>query len=198
MKTFKKTKYVSLTALVGATSILLSSQSYAIDPAKTHDNISKSDTSAPDMAEMPGDLDAEAVQNPHNVQGNVAPSNARIEANKANVSDKKLNNGTTRENNRDNTEVNARDDQGNTLTPMDQSNDKADLEVTAAIRKQLTSSNELSTYAQNIKIITTKDHKVTLRGPVRSRSEVESIDRIAKSAAGNYQVVNELEVKPEA
>lgn len=140
MTNHHKTKYISLTAIIGATSILLGSHSYALDPARSSEA---------------------SVQN-------------------------------------DNSAKNARDADGQTLTPLDQSNDAADINITAAIRKELVGSNDFSTIAQNIKIITTKDHRVTLRGPVRSRAEAQSIERIAKAAAGDYKVVNQLEIKPAA
>src|ERR1041385_8893131 len=65
----------------------------------------------------------------------------------------------------DNTAVNARDRDDNTLTPGDQGTSEADREVTRNIRRALMKNDQLSTTAKNIKIITVNG-KVTLRGPV--------------------------------
>src|SRR5712691_4981551 len=65
----------------------------------------------------------------------------------------------------DNTGRNVRDRSGDTVTPGDQSNNKADLNLTQQIRKALMADKSLSTNAKNIKIIT-NNGAVTLRGPV--------------------------------
>ena len=52
-----------------------------------------------------------------------------------------------------------------------------------------------STYAQNIKIITVNG-KVTLKGPVRSKSEQDSILKHARSVAGASNVVDEIAIAP--
>jgi hypothetical protein len=67
----------------------------------------------------------------------------------------------------DNSGRNVRDEDGKTLTPMDQSNDPADLDLTQKIRQGITSNDAMSIQAQNIKIIT-QGGVVTLRGPVRA------------------------------
>ena len=53
------------------------------------------------------------------------------------------------------------------VTPLDQGNDKRDLEITQQIRKSVMDDSTLSFTAKNVKIIT-KDGHVTLRGPVPS------------------------------
>jgi osmotically-inducible protein OsmY len=53
----------------------------------------------------------------------------------------------------------------------------------------------LSTYAHNVKIIS-QDGKVTLKGPVRSQEEKQTLERKAREVAGERNVVNELTVKP--
>jgi len=70
----------------------------------------------------------------------------------------------------DNTAKNVRDRSDSTLTPGDQSKSEADRETTRRIRRALTSNDQLSTDAKNIKIITV-DGKVTLRGPVKTQEE---------------------------
>lgn len=94
----------------------------------------------------------------------------------------------------DNTGVNQRDKSGQTLTPIDQSNDPADLKITADTRKMLMDDKSLSMNAKNCKVITSKGGAVTLRGPVDSASEKSAIAEHAKMA-GAKSVDNQLEVK---
>ena len=54
----------------------------------------------------------------------------------------------------------------------------------------------LSTYAHNVKIIT-QEGQVTLKGPVRSESEKQTIETKATEVAGANKVTNELNVKPQ-
>ena len=96
----------------------------------------------------------------------------------------------------DNTGRNARDRSGDTLTPADQSNSDSDLEVTRSIRRALSTNDQFSTDAKNIKIVTANG-KVTLRGPVKSQQEKEAVRAAAQSAAGNATVDDQLEVKTE-
>ena len=93
----------------------------------------------------------------------------------------------------DDTGRNARDRTGDTLTPMDQSNDPGDLELTRQIRQALTEDDSLSTAAKNIKIITINGN-VTLRGPVETLKERSRIVEKAKALA-HSRVDNQLEVK---
>lgn len=94
---------------------------------------------------------------------------------------------------RDNTEQNERDRGGDTKTPPDQSNKPEDLKLTQAIRQAVVKDDTLSITAKNIKIITIAG-EVTLRGPVNSEAEKTTIDKLAKTAAGDAKVVNQLEV----
>jgi len=96
----------------------------------------------------------------------------------------------------DNTGLNTRDRSGATVTPGDQSNNDADLETTKNIRRALSSNDELSTDAKNIKIVTANG-KVTLRGPVKSEQEKQAVRAAVQSAAGNATVDDQLEVKTE-
>jgi hyperosmotically inducible protein len=93
----------------------------------------------------------------------------------------------------DNTAVNDRDQDSANLTPMDQSNDERDLDITQQIRKSVISDDSLSFGAKNVKIITRGGH-VTLRGPVNSAAEKEAIFKAAVTHAGVGHVSNELEV----
>lgn len=82
----------------------------------------------------------------------------------------------------------------NSITPGDQPNTKVELAVTTKIRKAIIGKKGYSTNAQNVKIVT-HDGFVTLRGPVDSQNEKDSIETIAKKYSGAFKVVNELEVK---
>ena len=93
----------------------------------------------------------------------------------------------------DNTEINRRDDSSNTLTPADQSNSKADLRISSAIRNAIVNS-DASVIAKNVKIITISGD-VTLRGPVQNQAEKDTIARVAAGVAGVRKVTNLLEVK---
>lgn len=94
----------------------------------------------------------------------------------------------------DNTGRNERSRQAGKLEATDQSNQEADVDLTAKIRRAITDDSSLSTNARNIKIITVGG-KVTLRGPVDSEAERQKVEQIAKQAAGSATVTNEIEVK---
>jgi hyperosmotically inducible periplasmic protein len=93
-----------------------------------------------------------------------------------------------------NTAVNKRDADGATKTPLDQNENKADIDRTAEIRKRILDTPDMSTNAQNCKVMTANG-KVTLRGPVNSEAERETIVKIATAVAGEGNVDNQLEVK---
>jgi hyperosmotically inducible periplasmic protein len=92
-----------------------------------------------------------------------------------------------------NTATNARDRDGKTATPPDQSNASADVELVARIRKALVADDSLSTNAKNVKIVT-ESGGVTLRGPVNDAREREVVVREAKQAAGSRNIVDQLDV----
>lgn len=71
----------------------------------------------------------------------------------------------------------------------------ADRALTQKIRKAIHHDRTLSTYAQNIKIMT-QNGKVILCGPVRSEEEKGNLEAKAISAAGQENVTNQLEVAP--
>ena len=93
----------------------------------------------------------------------------------------------------DNSGVNVRDRNDATLTPGDQGESDSDRKITASVRQSLTSNDQLSTTAKNIKIITVGG-KVTLRGPVSTEAEKTTIENAVKQA-GAVSVENQLEVK---
>ena len=94
----------------------------------------------------------------------------------------------------DNTRRNVRDRNDQTLTPLDQGNNKADLATTAKIRKEIIAGKDMSVNARNVKIIT-RNGQVTLRGPVSTSEEKRLIGEIANRIALSENVDNQLEVK---
>ena len=93
----------------------------------------------------------------------------------------------------DNTGRNVRDRGGDTVTPGDQSNNKADLNLTQQIRKAIMADKSLSTNAKNVKIITANG-VVTLRGPVNTPQEKAAIEAKAQGIAGTNNVDSQLEI----
>jgi osmotically-inducible protein OsmY len=93
----------------------------------------------------------------------------------------------------DNSGKNVRDRQDNARTPGDQSNSKSDMTITQEVRKAVVADKALSTNAHNVKIIT-KNGVVTLRGPVKSPEEKDTIAAKAKQVAGVKNVDNQLEI----
>lgn len=94
----------------------------------------------------------------------------------------------------DNTDRNKQDQSGKTKTPMDQSNDPADIKLVATIRKMVVDDKSLSATAKNCKIIT-NGGRVTLRGPVNTAEEKATVETHATMTAGKDKVENQLEVK---
>ena len=80
------------------------------------------------------------------------------------------------------------------VTPVDQKNDQADIDLTASIRKALVADRELSMNAKNVKIIS-RDGNVTLRGLVQSEAEKARIQDEAVRIAGVLNVDNEIDVR---
>src|SRR5271163_5104042 len=72
-------------------------------------------------------------------------------------------------------------------TAQQQSGAASDRHLTAEIRKSLIADKSLSTYAHNIKIITVNG-AVTLKGPVKSDSEKQSVLAKAVAVAGADKV----------
>ena len=93
----------------------------------------------------------------------------------------------------DNSGTNKRDSSVVEMTAEDQSNSPEAIEITRKIRADLNKNDSLSTYAKNVKIITS-GKLVILKGPVRSADEVTTIRKAAVAAAPKYKIQNELEV----
>ncbi len=96
--------------------------------------------------------------------------------------------------NADNTAKNHPDKATSDKTPMDQSNTQSDIDISAAIRQAIMKADNMSTNAQNCKVITNAG-TVTLRGPVNSQAEKDAIGALARQTAGVVRVDNLLEVK---
>lgn len=95
--------------------------------------------------------------------------------------------------NADNTRVNK-----DIETTAEQQGEKApDRKITQQIRRAVVKDKSLSTYAHNVKIIT-KNGMVTLKGPVRSEKEKQSIEKAAAQVVGKGKVTNDLTVKQES
>jgi hyperosmotically inducible periplasmic protein len=94
----------------------------------------------------------------------------------------------------DNTEHNARDSSGATLTPDDQEEGAGDRKLSAAVRRAIVDNDSLSVNAHNVKIIA-HEGTVTLRGPVESAAEKAKLQTIAGKVRGVKQVNNQLEPK---
>ncbi len=92
-----------------------------------------------------------------------------------------------------NTGVNVRDRESTAKTAFDQNENTADIEITSEIRKRITDT-EMSVNARNVKIIT-QGGRVTLRGPVQTMQEKQSIEEFAAAVAGADKVDNQLDVQ---
>jgi len=95
----------------------------------------------------------------------------------------------------DNTKANQADRAKNATTADQQKNNVADRELTQRIRQALTADKSLSTYAHNVKVIA-QGGQVTLKGPVRSDAEKQTIEAKAIEVAGAGHVKNEMSVAP--
>jgi hyperosmotically inducible periplasmic protein len=81
-------------------------------------------------------------------------------------------------------------------TAEQQTNQRSDMTITQNIRKSITADKTLSTYAHNVKIIT-RNGMVTLKGPVKSEDEKQSIASKAVAVAGSPDMVkNDLTIAP--
>ena len=92
----------------------------------------------------------------------------------------------------DNTKVN----RAGEVNAASQKNGKTDLVITRDIRRAIMADKSLSTYAHNVKVIT-ENGSVTLKGPVRSEDERNTVAAKAISVAGKEHVANELTIAPE-
>jgi len=95
----------------------------------------------------------------------------------------------------DNTKVNTRDRADGAVTADQQKENPADRDVAKRIRQSVVKDKSLSIYAHNVKIVSQGGH-VTLKGPVRTEEEKQSIEAKATDIAGAGRVTNEITVTP--
>lgn len=72
---------------------------------------------------------------------------------------------------------------------------RTDREIMQKIRKAVIADKTLSTFAHNVKIVA-RDGKVTLRGPVRSEAEKQTVAEMAVAVVGAGNVTNEMTIQP--
>ena len=73
-------------------------------------------------------------------------------------------------------------------------NSESDRTIMQKIRQAVIADKSLSTYAHNVKIIS-QNGKVTLKGPVHSEAEKQSIEQKAIDVAGAGNITNEITIK---
>lgn len=95
----------------------------------------------------------------------------------------------------DNTKMNQRDRNQNEPTADQQKENTNDRQLTAQIRRAIVKDKSLSTTAHNVKIIS-QNGAVTLKGPVKSEEEKQTIESKATEIAGSGKVDNKLQVAP--
>lgn len=96
----------------------------------------------------------------------------------------------------DNTKVNQRDRAAGNPTADQGKNNLTDRELAQKIRKSIVDDSSLSTYAHNVKVIA-QSGKVTLKGPVRSDDEKQSVEQKATQVAGAGNVDDQITIKPD-
>ena len=101
---------------------------------------------------------------------------------------------TTATTDADNTRLNVRDRDNQTLTTLDQGNSQADVNTAVQIRQEIIADSRMSVNAKNVKI-TAIDGRVILCGPVNSAEEKRLIGEIADRIAHAGNVDNQLEVQ---
>jgi len=94
----------------------------------------------------------------------------------------------------DNTKINQRDKNQSEPTADSQKQTPTDRQLSQQIRRALVKDKSLSTNAQNVKVIA-QNGMVTLRGPVNSDSEKQTIEATASQIAGSDKVTSEIQVK---
>jgi len=93
----------------------------------------------------------------------------------------------------DNTAVNKGSRAGAAPTADQQKNDRTDVSITRDIRRAIVNDKALSSYAHNVKVITSHGD-VTLKGPVRTEEERKVVESKAAEIAGAGHVTNQLSI----
>ncbi len=89
---------------------------------------------------------------------------------------------------------NSAQNKGQQTTADQQKSNTTDRDITQKIRQSIMSDKSLSTYGHNVKIIT-QNGMVTLKGPVHSDEEKQTIASLAVDVVGQGKVTNQLTVK---
>jgi hyperosmotically inducible protein len=89
---------------------------------------------------------------------------------------------------------NSNQNKDHAVTADNQANQKSDRLTTQKIRKAIIADKALSTYAHNVKIITSNG-AVTLKGPVQSDDEKQKVATEAASVVSADKITNELTIK---
>ena len=84
--------------------------------------------------------------------------------------------------------------QNQSQTADQQKDNAADRTMTAKIRRAIVSDHSLSMYAHNVKVIVSGG-AVTLKGPVHSAAEKQTVVAKAETIAGRDKVTDQLTVK---
>jgi len=95
----------------------------------------------------------------------------------------------------DNTKVNTRDRAKGAVTADQQKENARDRELTQKIRRALMQDKTLSSYAHNVKVVA-QGGQVTLKGPVRTEDEKQTVEAKAIEVAGAGHVTNQMSVAP--
>lgn len=93
----------------------------------------------------------------------------------------------------DNTKQN-KTEKGGGVTADQGKNNQSDRAIMQKIRQAVMADKSLSTYAHNVKIVS-QNGKVTLKGPVHSDAEKQTIEQKATEVAGAGNVTNEIVIK---
>jgi len=95
----------------------------------------------------------------------------------------------------DNTSVNQRDRDPGQATADQQKENRSDRDLTKHIRQSIMADKSLSSYAHNVKIIS-QNGTVTLKGPVKSADEKNSVIAKAVAVVGSAdKVTDQVTVK---
>ncbi|MGA9813056.1 MAG: BON domain-containing protein [Terriglobales bacterium] len=94
----------------------------------------------------------------------------------------------------ENTKVNQRDRNRSEPTADNQKEDPADRQLVQQIRRAIVKDKSLSTNARNIKVIA-QNGMVTLKGPVDSENEKQTVEAKAAQVAGADKVSSEIQVR---
>ena len=95
----------------------------------------------------------------------------------------------------DNTKVNERDRAKGAVTADQQKETATDRDIVKKIRQSIMKDKSLSTYAHNVKVVS-QGGQVTLKGPVRSEEEKQTVETKATEIAGAGKVTNEISIAP--